>query len=97
MGPGETIGLIAVVCLLIGLPWLIFHYITLWKKGGNTLSVEDERLLDELYDLGRKLDERVGTIERIMTAENPGWRHLTADPASTGIERPIYSERNPIQ
>ncbi len=71
MGPGETIGLIAVVCLLIGLPWLIFHYITLWKKGGNTLSVEDERLLDELYDLGRKLDERVGTIERIMTRREP--------------------------
>jgi hypothetical protein len=25
-------------------------------------------------------------VERIMTAENPNWRSLTADPASIGIE-----------
>ncbi len=98
MGFSDTVALIAVVStLFVALPWLILHYTTQWKKTGGALSVEDEKLLDELYELGRKLDERVGTIERIMTAENPGWRHLTADPASTGLERPIYSERNPIQ
>jgi hypothetical protein len=26
------------------------------------------------------------SIERIMTAENPNWRAISCDPASTGIE-----------
>jgi phage shock protein B len=34
----------------------------------------DEKLLDELHDAARRLDDRLCTIERIMTAENPNWR-----------------------
>ena len=34
----------------------------------------DEKLLDELHDAARRLDDRLCTIERIMTAENPDWR-----------------------
>ena len=71
--------------LFIGLPWIIFHYITKWKTLGS-LTTEDENLLDELHDLARKLDERVMTVERIMTAENPNWRSLASDPTSLGIE-----------
>ena len=32
--------------LFIGLPWLVFHYITKWKQA-KTLTVDDERLLDD--------------------------------------------------
>jgi phage shock protein B len=71
--------------VFVGLPWLVFHYITRWKTAA-TLTAEDEKLLDELHELGRRLDERVATIERIMTAENPAWRPIGADPASPGIE-----------
>jgi phage shock protein B len=71
--------------LFIGLPWLIFHYVTKWKTQAS-LTTEDENLLDELHDLARRLEERLITVERIMTAENPNWRSLTADPASIGIE-----------
>jgi phage shock protein B len=63
----------ACAILFIGLPWIIFHYITQWKKNGS-LSLEDERLLDELHDLARRLDERMGTIERIVAADNPNFR-----------------------
>ena len=64
-----------IVCsiLFIGLPWIIFHYITKWKQGA-TLTGSDEKLLDELHDAARRLDDRLQTIERIMTAENPNWR-----------------------
>lgn len=64
-----------IVCsiLFIGLPWVIFHYITKWKTAA-TLSGSDEKLLDELHDAARRLDDRLNTIERIMTAENPNWR-----------------------
>ena len=71
--------------LFIGLPWLVFHYITKWKSAG-TLTAEDENLLDELHELARRLDERVCTVERIMTAENPNWRQVACDPASIGID-----------
>ena len=67
------IPLIVVPVLFIGLPWLIFHYITKWKTAA-TLSGSDEKLLDELHDAARRLDDRLCTIERIMTAENPDWR-----------------------
>ena len=59
--------------LFIGLPWLIFHYVTQWKKNGG-LSLEDENLLDELHELARRLDDRMNTIERIVAADNPGFR-----------------------
>lgn len=64
---------VAIVTLFIGLPWLIFHYITKWKTGA-TLTYGDEKLLDDLHDAARRLDDRICTIERIMTAENPNWR-----------------------
>ena len=64
---------IIVPIVVIGLPWLIFHYMTKWKQA-KTLTLGDEQLLDELHDAARRLDDRLNTIERIMTAENPNWR-----------------------
>lgn len=74
-----------VAMLFIGLPWLIFHYITRWKSAAS-LTTEDERLLDDMHEMARRLDDRLATIERIMTAENPNWRQIAVDPASIGIE-----------
>ena len=50
------IPLTVVPILFIGLPWLIFHYITKWKTAAK-LTGSDERLLDELHDAARRLDE----------------------------------------
>ena len=60
--------------LFIGLPWLVFHYITKWKQA-KTLTVDDERLLDDVHDTARRLEDRLITIERIMTADNPTWKN----------------------
>ena len=73
MDPDNIIPILAIVTLFIGLPWLIFHYITKWKTAA-TLTFGDEKLLDELHDAARRLDDRLCTIERIMTVENPNWR-----------------------
>jgi phage shock protein B len=82
---GAVAPLFGVFMVFVAFPWIILHYVTQWKKSA-TLTLEDERLLDELHDLARRLDDRVCTVERIMTAENPNWRSLTCDPAATGIE-----------
>lgn len=68
--------------LFIALPWLIFHYITRWKTA-KTLTGADEQLLDDLHDAARRLDDRLCSIERIMTAENPEWRQNCL-PGGTG-------------
>ena len=82
---GMILGGFALALLFIGLPWLIFHYITKWKSQA-TLTREDENLLDELHDLARRLDDRMCSIERIMSAENPNWRSIACDPADAGLE-----------
>ena len=88
----EIIPVIAIVTLFIGLPWLIFHYITKWKTAA-TLSGGDEKLLDELHDAARRLDDRLNTIERIMTAENPNWRQH-ALPESDSRQRLLTDEES---
>ena len=80
--------------LFIGLPWIIFHYITKWKTAA-TLTREDEDLLDELHDVARRLDERLCTIERILQAENPNWRQVACDPVDLALEDRRVSDLMP--
>ncbi|MGB7655066.1 MAG: envelope stress response membrane protein PspB [Novosphingobium sp.] len=62
--------IIIVPVIFIGLPWLIMHYMTKWKTA-PTLTNDDESLLEELYQLARRLDERMDTVERLVAADNP--------------------------
>ena len=79
---------VIVPVLCIGLPWLIFHYVTKWKQA-KTLTMGDEKLLDDLHEAARRLDDRLCTIERIMTAENPNWRQQCLPGRSGEAERLI--------
>jgi len=79
------VGIVALLSIFVGFPWVIFHYITRWKTAA-TLTTADENLLDELHDLARRLEERMVTIERIVQAENPNWRSLAADPIDAALE-----------
>ena len=71
----EDVLLPIIICgmLFIGMPWLIFHYVTKWKQAPK-ITDEDERLLDELHILARRLEERLNTVERIVAADNPDFR-----------------------
>jgi len=80
---GIFMGGVAILTLFIGLPWLIFHYVTKWKTAAK-LTGSDEKLLDELYDAARRLDDRLCSIERIMPAENPDWRSTCPPPSVSG-------------
>lgn len=75
MDSGDVVGLIAIVSLFIFLPWIILHYVTRWKTAA-TLTTGDEALLDELYRLARRLDERMTTVERLVAADHPEFRPL---------------------
>jgi len=77
-------GLIAVLIvatLFIGLPWVILHYMTKWKTAA-TITTDDEVLLEELYNLAKRLDERMDTVERLVASDEPEFtpaRRLIAD------------------
>ncbi len=81
------IPIMVVGILFIGLPWIVLHYITRWKTAA-TLTTADENLMEDLYDLARRLEDRLGTVERILTAENPNWRSLASDPLAERLEAP---------
>lgn len=82
-----VIPIMVVGMLFIGLPWLILHYVTRWKSAA-TLPVEDERLLEEMYDTARRLEDRLHTVERIIAADNPDWR-----PAIRSDDDPRFDPR----
>jgi len=61
------------LAIFIGLPWVILHYITKWKTSA-TLTSDDEQLLEELYQLARRLDERMDTVERLVASDNADFK-----------------------
>ena len=65
--------IIIVPAIFIGLPWLIMHYMTKWKTA-PTLTNDDESLLEELYQLARRLDSRMDTVERLVASDNPDFQ-----------------------
>jgi len=65
---GEEVFIIPAIFL--GLPWIIMHYVTKWKTAA-TLTSDDEVMLEELYQLAKRLDDRMDTVERLVAADNP--------------------------
>jgi phage shock protein B len=64
---------IVVPTVFVGLPWIILHYITKWKTAA-TLTTGDEALLEELYQVAKRLDARMDTVERLVASDNPEFR-----------------------
>ena len=81
---GEEIFIIPVIFL--GLPWIIMHYVTKWKTAA-TITKDDEVLLEELYQLAKRLDERMDTVERLVSADNPEFK-----PARIQADREIDNQ-----
>ena len=82
----EPEGVIAIIAIFLGLPWIIMHYITKWKTAA-TITVDDENLLEELYNLAKRLDERMDTVERLVASDNPDFK-----PARIMHDRDIDNE-----
>ena len=78
--------IIILPAIFLGLPWIIMHYITKWKTAA-TITNDDEALLDELYQLAKRLDERMDTVERLVASDNPEFK-----PARLMHDREIDNE-----
>ncbi|MEH3046816.1 envelope stress response membrane protein PspB [Sphingomonas adhaesiva] len=92
----DIVPFVAIISLFIALPWLILHYVTKWKTAPK-MTGEDERLLDEMHNLARRLEDRVNTVERLVAADNPDFRPGLADYRSQPdyrLDAPTQQRRN---
>jgi len=68
---------IPVLLLTVCFPlWIVFHYITKMKTAKG-LSVEDEKMLSEVWESTNRMEDRIKTLERILDIEAPNWRGRT--------------------
>ena len=85
----DMIPIFVCAILFIGLPWIVLHYVTRWKTA-PTLTSGDEQLLDELYKLATRLDERMDTVERIVAADNPDYQPNRLLPDREADNQPLH-------
>ena len=74
--------IIVIPAIFIGLPWLILHYVTRWKTAA-TLTNDDERMLGDMHELARRLEDRLDTVERLVAQETAV--STTADLSTTAV------------
>lgn len=62
------------IFLIVVLPiWITVHYVTQWRTS-KAINSADEKLLSELWDGARKMEDRIRNLERILDEEAPDWR-----------------------
>lgn len=62
----ELMTLAVILFLTVLAPLIvIFYFITKWKQT-REISGDDERMLEELWTLSQRLEERIETLERIL-------------------------------
>jgi len=54
--------------------FIVLHFVTKWKQG-REISGDDEQMLEDLYLLSQRLEERLETLERILDDEMTEWRN----------------------
>ena len=87
--------IIVIPAIFLGLPWIIMHYITKWKTAA-TLTNDDEKMLSEMYELARRLEDRLDTVERLVSSDNPDFnpRRIDHDAEDYVAENIRRLERN---
>jgi phage shock protein B len=70
----ELIAVAVIVFITIPAPlFIVLHFITKWKQA-REISGGDEKMLEDLWGLSQRLEERLETLETILDNELPEWR-----------------------
>ena len=74
MGLGELLTIAVIVFIAIPAPlFIVLHFITKWKQS-REISGGDETMLEDLWLLAHRLEERLESLETILDSELPHWR-----------------------
>ena len=67
----ELLSLAVILFLTIALPiYIVMHFVTKWKQT-REYSRDDEQMLEDLWLMSQRLDERLETLERILANDLP--------------------------
>jgi phage shock protein B len=73
----EFLGVFMVIIAAVVLPLVvILHYVTKWKSS-RTLSGDEQRMLEELWQDAQKMESRINALETILDDQVPDWRRKT--------------------
>jgi phage shock protein B len=53
--------------------FIVLHFITKWKQS-REISGGDEKMLEDMWLLAQKLEERLEALETILDTDSPEWR-----------------------
>lgn len=73
MMPEEVFWLGMVALTVVAPLGMILAFITKWRSS-RSLSAEEERTLEELWQEGEVLRDRIEVLENILDDIEPGWR-----------------------
>ncbi len=60
---------VAIIFVAVVMPmWIVFHYVTRWRNSRG-LAAQDEKLLTDLWDAARRMEERLDNLERALGPE----------------------------
>jgi phage shock protein B len=60
---------IGIICVAFVLPmWMFLHYGSRWRASRG-LAAQDEKLLTDLWDAARRMEERMDNLERVIGTE----------------------------
>ncbi len=66
--------LAVILFLTIALPlFIVLHFVTRWKQS-REISRDDEQMLEDMWALSERLEDRIHTLERILDDDHPSWR-----------------------
>jgi phage shock protein B len=68
------IGIALIVFLAIPAPlFIVFHFMTKWKQS-REISGGDEKMMEDIWRLSQRLEDRLEALETILDNEVPEWR-----------------------
>ena len=74
LGIDQLLTIALIVFLVIPAPlFIVLHFITKWKQS-REISGGDEEMLEEMWQLSQRLEQRLESLETILDSELPDWR-----------------------
>ena len=70
----EYTGIALIIFFAIPAPlFIVLHFITKWKQS-REISGGDEKMMEDMWRLSQRLEERLESLETILDNEAPDWR-----------------------
>ena len=70
----ELLAIAVIVFIAVPAPlFIVLHFISQWKQS-REISGGDEQMLEDVWLLAQRLEQRLESLESILDSELPDWR-----------------------